>query len=171
MPLSIVSILHYPSGPPVCCLRYTSSESRFAMGSNRNRVLTYALLVLGAAVPVVLAVEAAHQPACDRGCLVEFTSSYLDAMLAHNPSALKVASGLKSTVNGKPVSLGEGLWKTAKSIPSRQAFADPSTGEAGFFGVVLEEDGKRSQLALRLKINRQQIQEVASVVSPDGAVR
>jgi hypothetical protein len=141
------------------------------MSSELRKFLTGATLVFGLAVPLVLAVEATHQPACDRGCLIEFTSSYLDAILAHNPSALNVSSGLKVTENGQPILLGAGLWKTAKSIPVRQAFADPSSGEAGFFGVVEEDSGRRSQLALRLKINRQQIEEIDTVVSPEALSR
>lgn len=133
------------------------------MSTNLRKFLPSAVLVLGAAVPVVLAVEATHQPACDRACLIEFTGSYLDAMLAHNPSALKAAPGIKITENR------EGLWKTAKFIPSRQAFADPTTGEAAFFGTVIEEDGTRANLALRLKINHHQIEEIETQVSPAPA--
>ncbi len=124
------------------------------MNTNPGKFLPTLALVLGAAVPVVLAVEAAHQPACDRACLIELTGSYLDAMLAHNPSALKVAPGINVTENS------ERLWKTAKSIPSRQAFADPTTGEAAFFGTVIAEDGTRAHVALRLKVNHQQIEEI-----------
>ena len=137
------------------------------MVSNRNTILAGALLALGVAVPLVLAVEATHQGACDRGCLIELTSSYLDAMLAHNPAALKVAPDVKVTENGRPIMLGEGLWKNAKAIPARQAFADPSTGEAGFFGHVTEANGQSVELALRLKINRQRIQEIETLVSPE----
>ena len=137
------------------------------MVSNRNTILAGALLVLGVAVPVVLAVEATHQSACDRGCLIEFTSSYLDAMLAHNPAALKTAPDVKVTENGRPITLGEGFWKTAKAIPARQAFADPTTGEAGFFGTVRDTSGQSVELGLRLKIDHQRIEQIDTVVSPE----
>lgn len=136
------------------------------MKPNLRSVLTATVLALGAAVPLVLAVEATHQPVCDRACLLGFTANYLDAMLAHNTAALRVAVDLKATENGKPVSLGEGLWKTVKAIPSREAFVDASTGETGFFAVVTGENGQRSSLALHLKIDHQQIQEVETFVSP-----
>ena len=139
------------------------------MKTNLRSVLTGAVLALGAAVPLVLAVEAAHQPACDRACLLAFTGDYLDAMLAHHPAALKTASDLKATENGKPVSLGEGLWKSVRAIPSHAAFADPSTGEAGLFALVQEEDGETYRLALRLKIDRQRIEELETVISPGAA--
>ena len=119
-------------------------------------------------MPVVLAVEAAHQPTCDRECLIAATSGYLDAMLQHNPAALKVAADVRVTENGKAVPLGEGLWKTAKAIPARQTFADPSTGEAGFFGMVMEENGQHAQLALRLKMQGQRIERIETLVSPDA---
>jgi hypothetical protein len=147
-------------------MRYTCPESGFRMPRKFRKFLPAGLLVLGAAVPVLLAVEATHQPACDRDCLLAVSSNYVDAILAHNPSALKVAPDLKSTENGKPVSLGEGLWKTAKAVPVRQSFADASTGQAGMFGVVTEQNGQRHSFALRLKIDHERIREVETVVTP-----
>ena len=141
------------------------------MARDLRKVLTGGLLVLGAAVPVLLAVEATQQRACDRACLLAITHSYVDALQAHKPAALNVAPDLKTTQNGAPLSLGEGLWRTAKAISARQSFADASTGEVAFFGVVTEQNGQRSQLALYLKINRQRIQEVETVTSPEGARR
>jgi hypothetical protein len=141
-------------------LRYTEPGSTIAMSTDSSKWLPAAFLVLGAAVPVMLAVEAAHQPACDRSCLIEFTDNYLDAMVAHNPAALKLAPGATIIENGKPAMLGEGLWKTARSVASRQAFADTTSGEAGFFGDVIEQDGTRARFALRLKINHHQIDEI-----------
>lgn len=117
-------------------------------------------------MPVLLAVEATREPACERGCLLDFTNQYLDAMLAHNPSALHVSSDLKATENGKPLPLGGGLWKNAKSISVRDSFADSSASQAGFFGVVEQENGARDLFALRLKISRQRISEVETLVEP-----
>jgi len=119
-------------------------------------------------VPVVLAVEAAHQPTCDRECLIAATGSYLDAMLTHNAAALKVTADVRVSENGKPIGLGEGLWKTAKAIPSRQIFADASAGEAGFFGMVAEENGERAELAVRLKLRGQRIEQIETLVSPEA---
>lgn len=130
-----------------------------------RKALPSAVLVLGAAVPVVLAVEAAHQPVCDRACLVGFAGNYVDAMLAHNPPAIQVAPDVKATENGMPVPLGEGLWKTARTITSREAFADPTTGEAGLFAIVTQANGRTSRLALRLRISRQRIEEIEALVS------
>ena len=61
------------------------------MARDFRKVLTGGLLVLGAAVPVLLAVEAAQQRTCDRACLLATIHSYVDALQAHNPAALTVA--------------------------------------------------------------------------------
>lgn len=141
------------------------------MGRNLRNLLTGTAFALGIAVPVVLAVEATSQPACDRACLLGFTGDYLNAMLAHKPSMLNVASDLKATENGKPTPLGTGLWKTARTVAARESFADPATGEAALFAVVTQDNGQSSRLALRLKINRHRIQEAEALVSPEKADR
>lgn len=139
------------------------------MDSNKRNLLMGALLALGIAVPVVLAVEATRPAVCDRACLFTVTNTYLDAMLAHQPSAVKIAPGFQATENGRPVALGEGVWKTAAGIPSRDLFADESSGQTGFFGVVTDAQGQPSRIALRLTIKRRQIQAVETLVSRGGA--
>lgn len=105
---------------------------------------------------------------CSSGCLLGFTNRYLDAMVAHNPAGLPLAPDLKATENGKPLKLGEGLWKTAKVIVYRQSIADPVAGQAAFYGVVQELDGP-ALFMLRLAIRNQQIAEVETLVARKGA--
>jgi len=150
-------------------LRYTCRGSKLAMSSHTRNLLMGTLLVLGVAVPVVLAVEATRQSACDRACLINLTSTYLDAMVARTPSSVKVGPDFHATENGRPVALGDGVWKTARSITSRQLFADESVGQAGVFAVMTDGKGQGSPIALRLTINRQRIQQVETVVWRGGA--
>jgi len=137
------------------------------MKSSTRKFLTAGLLALGIAVPVVLALEATHQPACDRACLLQFAGTYVDGMLAHHTD-FPVSADLQATENGQPVRLGQGVWKTARSVSARQYFADPSTGESGVFGVLTAQDGQRSVVALRMKIDRQRIAQLETVVSPEA---
>ncbi len=139
------------------------------MSGNRRKLLMGSLLALGVAVPVVLAVEAARPSVCDRGCLLTYTNRYLGAMLAHQPSAVKTTPDFRATENGQPVALGEGVWKTTTAIASRDVFADESSGETGFFGLVTDAQGRSSRIALRLTIKRQQIQSAETLVSRGGA--
>jgi hypothetical protein len=90
-------------------------------------------------------------------------------MLAHKLSAVKTAPDFHATENGRPVSLGEGVWKTAAAVPSRDSFADESSGQTGFFGVVADEQGQSSRIALRLTIKGGRIQTVDTLVSRGGA--
>lgn len=139
------------------------------MPTSWRSIVTGVVLAAGVAVPVLLAVEANRGPACSRGCLLDFTNNYLEAMLAHDPSLVRVASNLTATENGKTLHLGDGIWKTAKGFPYRQAVADPSTGQAGFFGVVTEGNGERSLFFLRLRVSGQRIREAETLVARKGS--
>jgi hypothetical protein len=107
---------------------------------------------------------------CPRVCLLDILSNYLDALVKHDPSHLPVAQNLRVTENGQEIKLGEGIWKTAASFSYRQSFADASTGQAGFFGVVEENDSAgEDTFALRLKISGRKIAEIETMVGRTGA--
>lgn len=89
---------------------------------------------------------------CDRQCLGDFITTYLDAMVAHDPERLHVSSRLRFTEDTVEMKLGEGLWKTVTALrPYRQDFLDVREGVAGTHTVV-EENGRPVLLALRLKV-------------------
>jgi hypothetical protein len=54
---------------------------------------------------------------CDRACLRGFETTYLNALVAHNPSALPAAANVKFTEDNVQRKLGEGLWQTASISP------------------------------------------------------
>ncbi len=101
---------------------------------------------------------------CDRQCLADFITTYLDALLAHDPERLHTSSRVRFTEDTVEMKLGEGLWKTATALrPYRQDFLDVREGVAGSHTVV-EEDGKPVLLALRLKVFGLAISEVETMV-------
>lgn len=107
---------------------------------------------------------AAAAGSCDRACLNGFVDQYLAALVAHDPSRLPLAKTVKFTENGQALKLGDGMWGVANAIRNYKLyFADPTTGQAGFFGVV-EENGHPQILALRLKIETQRIGEIETIV-------
>ena len=69
--------------------------------------------------------------ACNRACLLETASGYLVALVAHDPSKVKLSPQLKFVENAQPLKAGEGLWATASAVP--RAFAlpvpDPVSGQ------------------------------------------
>jgi len=101
---------------------------------------------------------------CDRQCLGDFITTYLNAMIAHDPEKLHVSSRLRFTEDTVEMKLGEGLWKTVTALRSyRQDFLDVREGIAGTHTVV-EEGGRPVLLALRLKVFGLALSEVETMV-------
>ena len=50
---------------------------------------------------------------CDRDCLRNTITQYLNAMVAHDPAKLSVAPAVRFTEDAVTMKLGEGLWKGA----------------------------------------------------------
>jgi hypothetical protein len=105
--------------------------------------------------------------ACNRECLKGFIDSYLDAMAQHNASKLPAAAAVKFTENGKVLQLGEGFWKTAGPSTYRLYALDPSHGDAAVQAVV-KENGEAVIFLVRLKVDRQKIQEAETIVCRKG---
>lgn len=49
---------------------------------------------------------------CNRACLANLITQYVDAVVAHDPSRLPLQSGAKITEDSKAAKPGEGLWKS-----------------------------------------------------------
>ena len=105
---------------------------------------------------------------CTRTELFDFINRYIEALVVRDPSGLPVSPHLKATENGEPLILGEGLWKTARAVTCRKTFVDPETGQACFFGVVIEKEDKKAIFVLRIKIKYHQIAEVETLVAREG---
>ncbi|MGC3980398.1 MAG: hypothetical protein QM808_03975 [Steroidobacteraceae bacterium] len=106
---------------------------------------------------------------CDRSCLEKFVSDYAAALVKQDSSSVKAATNIKVSENSVAVKLGEGpSWKGIKSFKSQpQYVSDTKSQEAGYMGVV-DNNGEDAILALRLKIQNNQISEVESLLVHDG---
>ena len=101
---------------------------------------------------------------CDRQCLRGFVTTYLNALVAHDPSTLPVAANVKFTEDNVQKKLGEGLWKTASKLRAfRQDVLDFKQNTAASL-VVLEEGSTPVLFTLRLKIADQKISEIETMV-------
>jgi hypothetical protein len=113
---------------------------------------------------VLMQPSLAEAQRCDRRCLADFITTYLDAMLAHDPEKLHTSSRVRFTEDTVEMRLGDGLWKTITARrPYRQDFIDVREGVAGTHTVV-EENGRPVLLALRLKVFGLAIFEVETMV-------
>jgi hypothetical protein len=103
--------------------------------------------------------------ACNRECLLETAGGYLAALVAHDPTKVKLSPQLKFVENAQRLTAGEGLWKTASAVPTAFALPvpDPVSGQIGFIGM-MEESGKPIQLGLRLKVENGAITEAEHLV-------
>jgi len=102
---------------------------------------------------------------CDRECLRGFITQYLDALIAHNPSALPLADKVRFTEDSVEMHLGDGLWRDASRIQAyRQDVLDVRQGVAAS-QVVVEEAGSPALFVLRLKVADKKITEIETMVT------
>jgi hypothetical protein len=69
-------------------------------------------LALLAALLVGFSQAAAAAENCDRACLTNLLTQYVDGVVAHDYSKLPLAENARYTEDSKAVKLGEGLWQT-----------------------------------------------------------
>src|SRR4029453_8643036 len=91
---------------------------------------------------------------------------YLDALAAKDPKKAPIASSnIKNTENGQRLHIGDGLWN---SITARGTYklhvADPTYGQVVTF-TTMREAGTPLILAVRLKVEKQRISEIETLVA------
>jgi hypothetical protein len=104
-----------------------------------------------------------------RKYLLQCINEYLEALLIHDHTRLKLAENCKATENGLPLILGEGIWQTVRTIVLRKSFVDASENQVGFWGVLEEKGGEKALFVLRLKIIDDQITEIETLLSRKGS--
>jgi len=113
--------------------------------------------------------SAQNAAVCDRGCLRGFIDGYLNALSAHKPGDVPASPSLRFTEDTVDMKLGEGLWKTAGKLdPYRIDILDVRQGVAGTH-TILEENGNRIMLVVRLRVENRKITEVETQVTRNAA--
>jgi hypothetical protein len=106
----------------------------------------------------------ARAQSCDRACLADTLTRYLDSLVAHDPKKAPLAANAHFTEDAKPLAVGEGLWKTASKVrPNRRDYLDEREGTAAVHAVV-EENGAPVLFAARLKVANRKITEIETMV-------
>jgi hypothetical protein len=127
------------------------------------KTLSFALGVAAIAA-VISSVASAQGAKCDRVCLTDMMTRYLNAMVAHDPSSLPVADNAKFTEDTVQMKLGEGAWKTVTKLrPYRVDFIDVQQGVAAVHAV-MEENGMPILFAARLKVVDRKLAEIETMV-------
>lgn len=103
-------------------------------------------------------------PVATRADLYKVLDSYLAALKVRDPQRVKWAPRVRNTENNVALMVGDGLWGTITALGSYDLrFADPLTGNVGFFGTVTETTDT-SAFTLRLKIVGGQVAEAETLV-------
>lgn len=143
----------------------------------RHAALAAALLLPSAALAQAPAPKGpvAKVAACDRRCLLHTLTEYTEAITDNDASRLKLAPGVRATFNGAEGPLGKGeIWGPGRRLPYRQAFVDPVTGSAVFYGAVTTatrtDKGRWWFYVVRLKLKGDRIAEVEEIAyeKPEG---
>src|SRR5580658_5167127 len=128
-----------------------------------------ALLLLASLISCAARAQAPGEPSavyptCNRTCLIGMLHSYLDALSHQDRGLAPFARDARYTENNVEMPLGEGLWGSIGAVSATGLeVADPSTGNAAWYGTV-QEHGSGAFLALRLKVANGQITEAEAVI-------
>lgn len=106
---------------------------------------------------------------CDRACLEDFVEQYFDAAIAHDPGLLPLSPDVKFTENGQRLRLPDAHWKIMTGKGKYRLFVtDPDAGQVACLATIQEEgeteEGRGSQIALRLKVENRRITEIETLV-------
>ena len=123
------------------------------------------LRIVVAAALLIPSSASAQGAKCDRACLTDMMTRYLNAMVAHDPSSVPVAPNVKFTEDSKVMKLGEGTaWKSVTKVRSyRVDIVDVPQGVTAV-QTVLEENGTPILFTARLKVVDRKITEAETIV-------
>lgn len=102
--------------------------------------LTFGLLLAGAALALPATAQAQD---CDRQCLIDLADSYAQALIAHNPGAVRWAGGAVVMENLAAIQPGEGAFATITGDGSDDYAVhvpDPVSQQVGLLKMMVEGD-------------------------------
>lgn len=109
------------------------------------------------------AMQAAAQD-CDRACMTDMLTSYLDALVAHDSSTLPMTDNYRYTENSKDVKFGEGLWQSITGKTQfRHDYLD-TTKQVAATHVALQEGSSQVLYSLLLHLQDSRITGIESLV-------
>jgi hypothetical protein len=104
---------------------------------------------------------------CDRACLQALADQFVTALLAHDPSQVPLAKGVRYSENSVPLPIPDGFWKNASGArPYRLYIADPDWGTVGFYSRMYE-NGTAVIVSTRLRVYNRQLTEIELIVAPE----
>jgi hypothetical protein len=141
-------------------------------------------LVAALVGPVLLDRPISAQGSCDRACLEGIAEQYLDALAAHDPKRLPLASAFKYTENGQRLVPGDGFWNSVRGRGTYKLHvADVTAGQIVTFATMREELSPAGRggpprasvpmiVAVRLKVDNRRLTEIETLLAhSEGGAR
>jgi hypothetical protein len=128
----------------------------------RTTRLTLAILLAS------IAGAASVQEICDRACLTGFVDGYFDALATGNGRSVPLARNARITLNGRETSLEDTFWAGAGETVYRWDIVNWRLGDTGTEAIVLNDDGSKTIVALRLKVLDGAVTEVEIIRANQG---
>ncbi len=134
------------------------------MSSQRNAPAASRLVALVTLLAIGIPHSAAAASSCDRACLTGLLSTYVDALVAQDPSRLPMAEKVRITEDSRDVRLGEGIWKTVTAKGTfRHDYLDTTKQIAASHVVVLEGQ-TQALLSVLLHVEDRKIAGIETLV-------
>ncbi len=129
--------------------------------------VTLALVLLVAAGKLVEAAGPIPSD-CDRACLEDLATGYLQALVAHDPKKMPFAADVKYTEQDQVMSIGDGFWGTATEVGHyRHCFSDTTEEQIGCI-VTMHEGDHLLIMGVRLRVELGRITEVETTYYRQG---
>ena len=101
---------------------------------------------------------------CDRPCMTDVVTRFLDSLVKHDPKAAPLAEKVRFTEDAMQMAVGDGFWKTATRLrPYRIDFIDLRESTAAVLAV-MEEGANPVFFSARLKVVNRRITEIETMV-------
>jgi hypothetical protein len=105
---------------------------------------------------------------CDRACLEDLATQYLNALVAHDPKRLPLAADVKYTEQDQVMDVGDGFWGTATAVGHfRLCFSDPIVEQIGCM-VTMHEGDHLLIMGMRLRVELGRITEIETTYYRQG---
>src|SRR5690606_22664560 len=141
------------------------------MNGYPRRAITAFIQLAGLLSLLSLWTPAAVAQECDRACLADMMTQFIDALVAHDHSRLPLADGVRYTEDSRRAELGQGIWQSVTSNGGfRQDYIDTSQQVIGSH-VLLHEDDVQVLYSALLHVSGMEVNGIETLVQrvgPDG---
>ena len=105
---------------------------------------------------------------CDRACLEDLATQYLNALVVHDPKKVPFAADVKYTEQDQVMQVGDGFWGTATAVGSyRHCFSDTAEEQIGCI-VTMHEGDHLLIMGMRLRVQLGRITEAETTYYRQG---